>query len=250
MSDAITVAMSDHELKDLKAAKALLENPNLAIKIASLLGTPLEKLMDWLPPALEKRVHDITSAALEKAAAGAIYTMDDVPGEGASNWWHKAAVAASGAGGGFFGLAGLPVELPISTTIMLRSIADIARSEGFSLSEATTKKHCIAVLALGGPSKADDAADAGYLGLRAALAKAVSEGGSKLIASVAARFSVQVSEKFAGQAVPVIGAAAGALINILFIDHFQDMARGHFVYQRLTRAHGEATVKEAYQKID
>jgi hypothetical protein len=32
--------------------------------------------------------------------------------------------------GGGFGLAALPVELPISTIIMLRSIGDIARSEG------------------------------------------------------------------------------------------------------------------------
>ena len=38
--------------------------------------------------------------------------------------------AASGAAGGAFGLASLPVELPVSTTIMLRSIADIARAEG------------------------------------------------------------------------------------------------------------------------
>jgi hypothetical protein len=41
---------------------------------------------------------------------------------------HKALAAASGAVGGGFGLAALPVELPISTIIMLRSIGDIARS--------------------------------------------------------------------------------------------------------------------------
>ena len=42
-------------------------------------------------------------------------------------------VGASGAIGGAFGLASVAVELPISTTIMLRSIADIARSEGFDV---------------------------------------------------------------------------------------------------------------------
>jgi hypothetical protein len=41
---------------------------------------------------------------------------------------HRALVTASGAVGETFGLAALPVELPASTVIMLRSIADIARS--------------------------------------------------------------------------------------------------------------------------
>jgi hypothetical protein len=45
----------------------------------------------------------------------------------ASRLLHKALATASG---GAFGLASLPIELPVSTIIMLRSIADIARSEG------------------------------------------------------------------------------------------------------------------------
>jgi EcsC protein family len=241
--------LSDQELKELQAAKALLENPNLAIKIASLLGTPIEKLMDWMPRQLESVVSEVTRTALTKSAEGAIFTIRDTPGEGASNWWHKFAVAASGAGGGFFGMAGLPVELPISTTIMLRSIADIARSEGFNVGDLATQNECIAVLGLGGKSAADDAADAGYLAARAGLAKAISEGGSKLITSVAARFSIQVGEKVAGQAVPIVGAACGAIINTLFIDHFQDMARGHFTVLRLSKKHGEEAINRIYATL-
>jgi EcsC protein family len=45
--------------------------------------------------------------------------------------------------GGTFGLAALPVELPVSTTIMLRSIADIARSEGEDLSDPETALACV-----------------------------------------------------------------------------------------------------------
>ena len=41
---------------------------------------------------------------------------------GASGLLHKALVTTSGAVGGSFGLAALPIELPISTIIMLRSI--------------------------------------------------------------------------------------------------------------------------------
>jgi hypothetical protein len=53
----------------------------------------------------------------------------------ASRLLHKALAAASGAVGGGFGLAALPVELPISTIIMLRSIGDFARSEGEDLTD-------------------------------------------------------------------------------------------------------------------
>jgi hypothetical protein len=51
----------------------------------------------------------------------------------------------------------------------------------------------------------------------------------RLIATIASRFGVTVSQKVTASAVPVIGAAGGALINTIFIDHFQNMARGHLL---------------------
>jgi len=79
-----------------------------------------------------------------------------------SNTWHKLAVAASGGIGGFFGLPAVAVELPISTTIMLRSIADIARSEGEIISNTESQLACIEVFALGGSNKSDNASESGY----------------------------------------------------------------------------------------
>src|SRR5687768_8033725 len=149
----------------------------------------------------------------------------------------------SGAAGGAFGLPALIVELPISTTIMCRSIADIARANGESLDQMAVRVACLEVFALGGSSKSDDGAETGYFAVRAALAQAVSEAAQylathtvieegapalvRLIVLIAARFQVQVSEKVAAQSIPIVGAAGGGLINLLFIDHFQDMSRGH-----------------------
>ena len=72
---------------------------------------------------------------------------------------------------------------------------------------------------------------------------------SRFITSIASRFGVNVSEKFAAQAVPLIGAAGGALINTIFIDHFQDMARGHFIVRRLERVYGIDEVQRQYEKL-
>ncbi|WP_163360772.1 EcsC family protein, partial [Klebsiella aerogenes] len=63
---------------------------------------------------------------------------------------HKAMAAASGAIGGAFGIATLAVELPVSTTLMLRAIAEIAREEGEDIDTPEGALACVQVFALGG----------------------------------------------------------------------------------------------------
>lgn len=71
----------------------------------------------------------------------------------------------------------------------------------------------------------------------------------KLIAQVESQFSLVVSEKAAALAVPVVGAFGGAVINSLFIDHFQDMGRGNFTIRRLERLHGQEEVRRLYGEL-
>jgi hypothetical protein len=148
---------------------------------------------------------------------------------------------------------------------MLRSIADIARSEGEDVGAVETKIGCLQVFALGGKSGRDDASEVGYFAIRSALAKQVSEAvryitqrglaeeGApaiiRLITVISSRFGVTVTEKVAAQAVPLVGAAGGLLVNSVFMDHFQNMARGHFIVRRLERAYGIDTVERHYNNI-
>ena len=69
-----------------------------------------------------------------------------------------------------------------------------------------------------------------------------------LVAAIGARFGIVVSEKAAVQAIPIIGAAGGAMVNTVFIGHYQDMARGHFIVRRLEKIHGAEPVHAAYEK--
>lgn len=257
--------ISESHRKELLVAKSLLENPGLAVKITSFIGTPIEKGLALLPENWNKNIAKVTEKSLLKASDAAIFTMKDIPGEQSSNVWHKLGVAVSGGMGGFFGLAAIAVELPISTAIMLRSIADIARSEGELITTLETKMACLEVFALGGASDLDDSSESGYFAIRATLAKSVSEATEfmlkkgltdeaapilvKLITKIAEKFGVQVTQKAAAQAVPAIGAAGGAVINTLFIDHFQDMARGHFIVRKLERVYGHESVKIAYKSL-
>jgi hypothetical protein len=253
------------DLIDLENAKMLLENPGVAVKIANRLGEPIERVLELLPAGLHEKVGEITRTALTRAVNTAVMTLDDAPHKAASTLWHKIGVAATGGAGGFFGLAALAAELPVSTIIMLRSIADIARSEGEDIRSIESRMACIEVFALGGSRPGDDAAEVGYFAVRAMLAQSVTEAikyisgrgileeGTpvlmRLIMKIAERFSIQVSQKVVAESVPVIGAAGGAIVNLIFIDHFQDMARGHFTVRRLERKYGADEVRKEYERI-
>jgi hypothetical protein len=258
------MSLSAPDLAELRHAKQLLEHPGLAAKIASALGAPLDKGFALLPAKWAQAVHKASEAALMKALDAAVKSLGDKPKLSSSERMHKLAAAVSGAAGGAFGLAALAIELPISTTIMLRSIADIAKSEGEDTQMVDTKLACLTVFALGGKSKDDDA-ESGYFAVRAALATAVSEASKflankgltkagapavvRLISVLGTRFGILVSEKAAAQAIPVLGAVGGALINTIFIGHFQDMARGHFIVRRLERIYGAEPVMMAYEAL-
>ena len=55
----------------------------------------------------------------------------------------------------------------------------------------------------------------------------------RFILQVTSRFGVVVTQKVATQTLPIVGALGGAAVNYAFIDHFQDVARGHFTVRRL-----------------
>ena len=145
---AAMVGMTEEDLDALSAAAATLEHPGLAARLGNIAGKPIELVGRALPEAASKAVAAATTKALEAALAVALRTMEKEP-KAASRLLHKALAAASGAVGGGFGLAALPVELPISTVIMLRSIGDVARSEGEDLSDPESALACLQVFALG-----------------------------------------------------------------------------------------------------
>jgi hypothetical protein len=256
---------SEQEQKELQTAKSLLENPGIAARVSNFIGAPIEKGLALLPDNWHKTIGAVTQTALLKASQAAALTMKDIPGEASSNTWHKLGVAVSGGVGGFFGISALAVELPISTSIMLRSIADIARSEGESITAIETKLACLEVFALGGSSASDDDTESGYYAVRAVLAKSMADASKfmagktltdegapiliKLLGKIAERFGVQVTEKAAAQAIPAIGAAGGAIVNTIFMDHFQDMARGHFIVRKLERKYGKERVERLYAEL-
>lgn len=261
-----STALDAASLDELARARALLENPGLAAQLANLVGAPLEYVMEKrLPAPATKLVNSLVRKALQQSLRAAVATLDKAAAPPPRTRTHTVAAAASGAAGGAFGLPGLVVELPLTTTLILRSIAEIARAEGEPLDDPATTLACFEVLTMGGRARNDDGTESGYFAARAVLAQQVAaaaeyvavhglvgKGGPlivQLLSAIASRFSVNVSQKLALQAVPVVGAATGAALNTLFMRHFQAMARGHFTVRRLERQHGVEAVRRAYEAL-
>ena len=263
--EVMPARMTAEDLADLAQAIQMLEGASFASRAANLLGRQTDALGRALPAPALKLVARAAEAALNAALRVAIRSIDQTSPAKASPRLHKAAAAASGAIGGAFGLAALAVELPVSTTILLRSIAQIAREAGEDLRQPEAALACVEVFALGGQAPGSGPIEGGYFAVRAALARSVSESARYLlqkgladqgapvlvrfVSQIAARFGVVVSQKLAAQAVPVIGAIGGAAVNLAFAEHFQTLARGHFIVRRLERAFGAEMVRFEYRRL-
>jgi EcsC protein family len=256
--------MDKNDTEALRDAVQLLERVSLSAQIANMVGKPVELLGRALPADASQVIAAATTKSLEAAVKLALLTIRG-GSQDSSELLHKALAVASGATGGAFGISSLPFELPVSTIIMLRSILDIARSEGENLSDPETSLSCLEVFGLGGRSGTADGAESGYFVVRGVFAKSVTEaaryiaergfveeGGPvlvRLIAQIASRYGLVVSQKVAAQAIPVIGALGGAIVNFAFIEHFQSVARGHFTVRRLERKYGTEVVAAAYERL-
>lgn len=260
--------LSEADLAALRLAVASLERSTLTGRLSSMVGRPLEILGQAIPAAAREMVTKATEAALKAALRVALASVKRGSGPartGLASRTHTMLAAASGAVGGALGLATLPIELPVSTTLILRAIAAIAQEEGEDLADPTTALACLEVFALGSKAEGDDLASSGYFAVRGALAKTVTDaarivasrgladrGGSVLsrfTAQIAARFGAVVSQKVAAGAVPIVGALGGAAVNAAFMEHFRTVARAHFTVRRLERAYGREAVRAAYETI-
>lgn len=248
----------------LRGAVEVLERSTLVGRLSKLAGRPLELIGRSLPGPAAEAVARATDVALRAALRVALTTL---PKKGRSSGARldTAAAVTTGALGGALGLASLPFELPVSTVLMLRTIASIAREEGEDLSDPEAALACLEVFAIGSRSEADDTASGGYLAVRGALAKSISQAAKlaaaqrladksapalmRFVAQIASRFGVVVSQKVAAGAVPVLGALGGAAVNAAFLDHFRTVARAHFTVRRLERAYGTERIGAAYRDI-
>ena len=200
----------------------------LGISVVNLVGGSADSLLKTLPEGVRGNLEAATVTALNQAMKAANSSRNVVPDQ--KSWLNQTVSAALGAAGGAGGLPTALAELPVTTTLLLRVIQGVAVEHGFDPQSENVQFDCVHVFSAAGPLSDDDGADLGFLAARVTLTGKAMQ---SLIAKVAPRLAVVLGQKLAAQAVPVLGAVAGAATNYAYTSYYQDMAHIHFGLRKL-----------------
>ena len=262
MASPVLVSVRDHAA--LARAASLLEQTSFAMKVAELVGRPATHALGMLPGIASRQLVRVIESAILKCLSAAIGSLEDMPPSPPSRWFPRLTTGVTGGLGGLLGALALPIELPLTTTLMLQSIADIARHQGEDLARPEARLACLEVFALA-DRRSGKRADLGYYATRSVLTHLTADitaiivqrqtvdptspVAMRIASEIASRFGIAVSERVAASALPVIGALGGATVNMMFMTHFQQLAEGHFTVRRLERRYGHDVVRNLHRSI-
>lgn len=256
--------LTAQDFAELKKAVKLLENQGFTRLLNNVTGKPTEKALELVPRRLKNNLDKIVNSAVTKCLHLALNTLDKRTARPPRNHLSTLMSGVTGGLSGFFGAPGLAADLPVTTTLLLRSVADIARAQGEDLSCISSQLACIEVLALGAPVEEKHVESSYYLArdgfseFSGNAAKALSDLGADTVRApavngflgeISARFAVTIWQRAAVSSVPLIGALGGAAGNALFMHYFQDLATGHFIVRRLERSYTKDIIRQNYMSL-
>jgi len=261
-SDAESVMKPD-DFRALVLAKRDLEKQGMWVRPIIWTGDKLGMVLPKMPRWIGRMVEKLGEWALGRALTVALTTMNLGTVKKARKRTHKIMAMTAGAFGGLLGWITLALELPFSTVVMMRGIAEVARAEGEDLTLPESRLACLSVFAMDQPRhKGKERGQWRLFAARAGMGKLMGEAAQvagtrnvaaasapavvRFVHAVAGRFGITVSEKAAAQSIPILGAIGGASINGLLMGHYLRLAHGLFTVRRLEREYGEALVGEVY----
>ncbi|HEY3824359.1 MAG TPA: EcsC family protein [Bryobacteraceae bacterium] len=249
----------------LTRAVTRLEKNSLVAMLARAVGRPVTALLGALPNFANDAIQKVTKKAVLKCLRIALNPRSPRSIFGLAAKRSKLISGIVGGVGGLLGLPGVLIELPVTTLLMFQSIAQIAAAEGEDLNDPTARLACLEVFALSSDGRGPASRQDGYYKVRDDLSKSLEEASEYVLqrssalqtgpsllqfaSFVAARFGVLVSEELAVAAIPVVGAVTGASLNVVFMQHFEDVARGHFAVRALERKYGEQKIRVEFEQI-
>jgi hypothetical protein len=241
MGEMVTSALDSAVVAELEAAfAALKQGGGPIVRAADMLGKFLGRAGDGALRRIGLSMNHPALTELASVALGRAYDIAILGMESAGTQQARSpalpVVALSGFIGGFAGLAGFVPDATLTTLVILREVASIARAQGEDLSSEAARAACVQVFGL----KAGD--EAGYFSARLMLQ---GNAARALLAQVATRWGPVLGEKLAAGAVPVAGAVAASVLNAAFLSHYRQLATAHFTIRRLERTYGRDVVRAA-----
>lgn len=237
--------LPDEAIQQTQALAARQKQANgLLMQAITFVGGQVDDTLRLLPEGARAQIDTAARSALRRSYDVAHTSRQGrLAGAVTTDAGHKALATISGALGGLGGLPTALAELPIATTMIFRAVQGVAAQYGEDPQDDETRLQCLAVFGAGGPIADDDSIDTAFIGARLSLSGAAL---NTLIGRVAPRFAAVLSQKLASQAVPVLGAAAGAGTNYAFTQYYVEMAHVHFGLRQLARDHDEKAVLDIF----
>lgn len=229
------------ELSALAARLSRANGPLMALLLR--VGGTLEARLTALPDPVQRELERATERAL-MLAFGLAARSERGPDLGRHG--PMAAAMMAGAAGGAGGLVSGLAELPVSVTVMLHAIRKEARAAGFDPDDPAIRAECLRVFGAGSPLASDDGVNVSYLSARLTLSGTAL---SQIIHAVAPRLATALGQKLLAQAVPVLGALAGAGLNAAFLGYYREVAAVRFALLRLAEQHGAAEIMAQFAAV-
>lgn len=208
---------------------------------ATRLGAGAERLTaplgGWIarmipPEAIRAALHQADRAAAMTLPAGIVaHDTDDLPQcEAAAlrvQAWGQGTNAATGGAAGWFGAAGLAVDLPATLTLAARTVRATGASYGFTEDGENERAFRLMVLevatSLASDTRAERLNDMNALArqLSSPEAKCVLDKGGKWLTEkvferIARQLGLSLAARKAGQVVPIVGGIVAATVNASF----------------------------------
>ncbi len=231
-----------------QAMERLQQGGGLVVRLADMVGGAMGRGVRFgtrslgIVPGAQDAVQGVVEVALKRAFDIAVLRLGKEGQLDQSKRLSGPVVFLSGAVGGFIGMGGFVPDAMVTSLAIMREIARIAVESGEDLTDPDTRAACLQVFALNAGQKGGAEPESSYYS-----ARFVMQGRpiAMLLGDVARRFGVTLSQKFALQAVPLVGAVAGASLNTAFLSHYRELARAHFTIRRLERRFGADVVRQA-----
>lgn len=226
------------EIAALARRYRLANGPVMAL--VNRIGGRLEDRLGAIPDGVRAQIGVVTERAL-LAAHGLAGAGDRAPDLGRQG--PLAAAMVTGALGGAGGIATSVAELPVTITVILHAIRRAAREAGYDPDDPAIRAECLRVFSAGSPLAQDDGVNTSFLSARLTVTGPAL---GQVISTVAPRLAAAMGQKLATQAVPVLGAVAGATLNAAFLRYYREMAEIRFALLRLAEQHGAEPILAAF----
>jgi hypothetical protein len=211
----------------------------------NFVGGQVEDALKVLPKGARDQIDTAARAALKHSYNAASRSRAGIGQRVVGDGVHRTLATLSGALGGLGGLPTALAELPVATTLIFRAVQGVASSYGEDPLSEETRLECLRVFGAGGPTADDDGVNTSFFGARLSLTGPALQG---VLAKVAPRFAAVLTQKLAAQAVPLIGAAAGAGTNYAFTDYYTAMAHVHFGLRALCREYDDGQTLDEFHR--